>query len=64
MYKRERECLPKTEQCKYLINQIVSECDNEEWLAFTLKFLANLHDKRAVYNGENIVLIQKGGVAI
>lgn len=53
----------KTEQCKSLINEIVSECNNEEWLAFTLSFLASLYDKRAVYNGENIALVGKGGIS-
>lgn len=52
-----------SEQCKALINEIVLECNNEEWLAFTLSFLASLYDKRAVYNGEKVMLVEKGGVA-
>lgn len=46
--------MSKTEQCKNLINEIVSECDNEEWLAFTLSFLAGLYDKpqlKAIFEG-------------
>lgn len=53
--------MTKVEQCKDLIHQIVNDCDNEEWLSFTLVLLAGFCGKKAIYNGKNIVLVEKGG---
>lgn len=54
----------KTEQCRELLKQLVDDRDNEKWLPVTLSFLANLADKKAIYNGERVVIVGEGGVAV
>lgn len=51
--------MSKKEQYKSLIHQLVNDCDNEEWLSFTLVLLAKFCGKEVFRYKENIELIEK-----
>lgn len=51
--------MSKKEQYKSLIHQLVNDCDNEEWLSFTLVLLAKFCGKEVFRYKENIELVEK-----